>query len=260
MDYTNKAEVENYAKRVADEVALFFLHNKTDVELDHKRATQQIEEIHRRRITHCVEVAEEFFRDSLGAATELRPKRTIQVELHNLWKLALNSYANFSFTVLPEQFQDLLSQNPVDREQFNRDQIATFVKFGLPVLREQKAPGDYIYRLAIKAIQLVDDDAVSAAIARRRPIPVNSFELYYGIFGLLIQADNYLAEGKEVEAYSCLNDANQGLGIAAGSRQVTNRFVKSAKSRNGINNNKKSREIEEWAKLWVLELLRPIES
>ncbi len=234
MDYSNKAEVEDFAKRFADAVKLWGVKEKVAPELDPQKLESHMASMHRQWIKRAVDAASAAYGDELQAAAANRSKRTLEVELAGVWQLALSSYANFFPCYLPEKFQELLAEVPEQRVTLGRSAVESLKAHALPLLAEIENPGDSIIWAVFGLIRNAPSSDVVDAIAHRRLTPANSFELYYGLFGLLLQADAYLEDGKREAAYSCLLDAQQALGIAAGSRSITRHFAESARKRLGV--------------------------
>lgn len=75
-----------------------------------------------------------------------------------------------------------------------RSAVESLKAHALPLLAEIENPGDSIIWAVFGLIRNAPSSDVVDAIAHRRLTPANSFELYYGLFGLLLQADAYLEE------------------------------------------------------------------
>ena len=252
MDSSNKAQVQEFAERIATAIKLASL--KSDVTLDPKRREEEVKAQHADNIRKIVAKVRSARPAGLAAFTSGRARRSLEVEIRQAWALAWNSYANFIGTILPEQLQDLVAEAPDVKSDLAKHAVEQFKALVLPRLRETSDGGDAIFLLVTELVSNPPRAQVVDAIVHRRPAPANSFELYYGLFGLVLQAEECHRLEKRDAAYSCLLDAQQLIGIAAGARSILREFPKSSAKRRALENSMKRWSKEDANRLLLLGL------
>ncbi len=237
MDDSDKAQVQDFSERMAAAVKLAGF--KAEGTLDPKRREEEVAAHHRDNIRKLLAKVRAEDTPGLAAITEGRARRSLEVEIQRAWTFAWNSYAKFFATALPEELQDLVAESHEVQVNLGKQAVEQARALVLPLLQETPDAGDAIFLLVTEIVSNPPSAQVVEAIARRRLAPANSFELYYGLFGLLLQSENCHRAGRRDEAYSCLLDAQQLLGIAAGARSILREFPESAAKRNSLANSMK---------------------
>jgi hypothetical protein len=191
-----------------------------------------------------------------------RASRSFENELQRLWGRALICYQLHCRKALGPEIEAYLvnSENQITHQEFLdmvADELRTQV---VPLLEKHETPGDDFY-LLIDQLQkgVADKDAAENIANSRATLHETAFSIF-GMVGLLIQAKRYQQRGLMNQAYSCLLDASDLIGMYNGARYAMNHLPTVAAKIRAKVNSEKSRAKTDKLKLRAIDLfyaLRP---
>ncbi len=191
-----------------------------------------------------------------------RSIRSFQVELHRLWTRAISLYLEVLKSAFTPEIDQLL-RDPENEVVFNDykalviEHVQTCI---VPILKELETPGEDFYLHTYDLMLSADQGAIIKCIADTGKTPSQLDAAFFGMFGLLIQAESSENDGDISRAYSFLLDANHLIGMHEGARFALKHFDAIAVKRRAKVNSRKSRTKTDKIKVRALELfysLRP---
>ncbi len=163
------------------------------------------------------ELKPRFVGKQLFVYEEGRARRTFDAEFQRLWVKAEILHRRQLLHKLGSGAETLISTNKTVDADFSRVAAMLVNQIIAPLLDELDWPGDDFYLMIDQMLKTVPEDAAIEAIAGSGTPPQSRFAIY-GMFGLLIQAGRYKQRNRMNEAYSCLLDASNLIGLSEGSR------------------------------------------
>lgn len=191
-----------------------------------------------------------------------RASRSFENELQRLWERALICYQLHCRKALGPAIEAYLvdSENQVTHQDFLNMVAAELRTQVVPLLEKHETPGDDFYLLINQLLKGVADKDAVENIANCRATPPETASSIFGMFGLLIQAKRYQQQGHMNQAYSCLLDASNLIGLHDGARYSMDHLPAVAAKIRAKVNSEKSRAKTDKLKLRVIDLfyaLRP---
>ncbi|OAI26764.1 MULTISPECIES: hypothetical protein [Methylomonas] len=191
-----------------------------------------------------------------------RSNRNFENERRRLWQRAVVCYQIYYRGRLKaeSEFDTYLLDHPTVNQEFLKLLESALQTQVVPELKKHEAPGDDLYLLINNLLRGVTDDDSIENIANSRTTPPQTTISIFGMFGLLIQAERYQNQGLLHEAYSCLLDVNNLIGMYDGARYLMDRLPAVAAKIRAKDNAKKSRSQKNIVKSRAIDLfyeLRP---
>lgn len=161
-----------------------------------------------------------------------RSKRSFEFECQRLHRRALALYLNSRLASLLQKAKFL--EDPVNASllnDFQEDDCNLVQQVIIPQLEKYANAGDDFYLYTHDRMQQPDVEATIECIADTWKTPAEIGPAFYGMFGLLIQAEKAKQQGDISRAYSCLLDANHLIGIHEGAKYAMKHLPKVAAKR-----------------------------
>lgn len=213
----------------------------------------------RKRIEEIIAFSKAELKPRLGKNSLLydsgRSRRCFDAELRLQWLKARACYQRHWLSILDPYDQKLLLD---PRNEAFRDELLGMVGHDVdsrirPMLEEHESPGDDLYHLVNRLLSgFKDEDAVKLLADSGSPLQIQTS--LFGIFGLLIQASRYHERRQMDQAYSCLIDASNLIGMNDASTYVMRYLSPVAARRQARKTSAKSRLKKEQIKATVHEL------
>ena len=199
--------------------------------------------------------------DNLGLY-EGRGQRSFERELNRLWEKAVECYELQQRNSLDPEFKAFLDQSKDQTHQNFLDLLASELQNHVfPFLEQHETLGDDFYLLITQYLQIAEEGAVEK-IAITKSTPPELPASVFGMFGLLMQARRYYAKGEADQAYSCLLDAGNLIGMHDGARYTMKHLPAVAAKLRAKANGEKSRANKAKEKVRAAEIfytLRPMD-
>jgi len=185
-----------------------------------------------------------------------RSVRDFEFELKRHWNRAISSYVRHYKNAAPPSIKKLLDSPGYENaaEEYERLLIGQVQALIIPMLKKQLAPGDDFYLFCRELMAQTDHDIAVENIAQSGITPAQLDCAFFGMFGLLVQAERYAEDGRNAQAYSALIDASHLIGMHEGAAYAMARFDEVAAKRHAKQNSLKSRDGKDKIKMRAAEL------
>lgn len=185
-----------------------------------------------------------------------RSVRDFEFELRRHWNRAIGAYVRHYKHATPSSIKKLLDLpgNESVAEEYERFLIEQVQEVIAPMLKELITPGDDFYLFCRELMARADQKIAVENIAQSGMTPPQLDFAFFGMFGLLVQAERYADDGRTVQAYSALIDASHLLGMHEGASYAMTLFDDIAAKRRAKQNSSKSRDEKDKIKKRAAEL------
>lgn len=170
-----------------------------------------------------------------------RATRSLETEHKRLWARAVKLYTEENIRSLPERVCNSIKDpdSGIDRKQFEGLVENQLLQSIVPALASHRNSGENFYIYVHELIRYPEEQITIEAISDTGRTPLEIGSTFYGIFGLLLQAENAIKSGESAKAYSLLIDATHMIGMHEGARYTTVRMDAVAAKRRAKYNAKK---------------------